>query len=498
MALPSYLVDASYEYKYNKLKSTNQHTDYDQFVTHMPSDFFRRGYVLDPENTTTLTPLPEQYAIMDAFAIRDSNGDFVYSDWIYSQCKKHGKTTLVAGILLWQSWRVPNGYVPIIANKIQQADSRLFRVIANTVSKHPVMKTYATRVRYKITLANGTIIEALPCNPEGEAGLNPTAIGYTEAWGIKTNKGIQMYSEMALSPTRAGQSFRITESYAGHSGESIPLENQYDNVVKPEYLINPDLELYANKRTGTIAYWGTKRLQAWQQGALADKYYAGEESRLSPNEFRRLHKNEWVSSEDVFVQPEWWNACKRASDAKPFIGANGVVIGIDAAVSNDCFAIVGVARQGDVVHELFTRVWTPAPGKEIDFLDVENAIVAYLKAYNVVCITYDPYQMKYMADRIKALGLVWVKEFTQGIPRLKADKALQDRIRNKQIVHTGFQTLTDHVLNANAKIDDDATKLRIVKRNDTKKVDACVALSMACAIATELNIGWNVRTKRNT
>lgn len=489
MALPSYLVDASYEYKYNKLKTTNQYTNYDQFTTHMPSEFFRRGYVLDPENNITLSPIPEQYAIMDTLAQRDSNGDFIYADWIYSQCKKHGKTSLVAGILLWQAWRVSNGYVVVVANDQKQADSRLFRVILNTVQKHPQMKAFAHCVRYKITLSNGTVIEALPCDPEGEAGLNPTAIGYTEAWGIKQAKGIQMFSEMALSPTRAGQSFRITESYAGHSNESLPLETMYNAVVKPEYLINSDLELYANPKAGIIAYWGTKRLQAWQQGALAEKYYAGERARLTPNEYRRLHHNEWVTSQDTFCSPELWELCRAKSRTELTDGRNGVIIALDAGVSNDCFAMVGVGRQGDVIHELFTHIWQPSAGREVNFIEVERVVIETLKKYYVVCLVYDPHQLKHMADRLEQLNIVFIDKFIQGTRRLEADKALYDRIRTRRLLHSGHEGLTEHVLNANAEVSKHEDRLRIVKRADAKKIDACVALSMACHVADRYNIG---------
>ncbi len=462
--------------------------DWQQFATYMPSDFFRAGNVLDPEDNTTLGPLDEQYAIMDAFAERDNNGDFIYADWVYSQCKKHGKTTLVAGILLWQAWRISRGYVPIVANDQRQADSRLFRVILYTVQNHPIMKQFAKVKRYHIELANGTTIEALAQDPEGEAGVNPTAIGWTEAWGLKHKKAILMFGEMALSPTRAGQAFRIVESYAGHSGESVPLENLHGAVVNPDCLVDADLELYANPKAGIIAYWGTKRLQPWQQGAIGARYYANQEATLTPKEFRRLHHNEWVTSEDVFCQPEWWQACLVSANELTH-GHNGVVLAIDAGVSNDCFAIVGVARQDDIVDVVYTKVWQAPVGGKISFTDIEKELVAYLKAHHVVCLTYDPYQMEHMAERIKSLGMVWVNDFKQGAPRLESDKALYDRILTRKLRHAGNAVLTEHVLNANAKVDDGENKMRIVKRSDTKKIDACVALSMACYVASSLNIG---------
>jgi phage terminase large subunit-like protein len=81
---------------------------------------------------------------------------------------------------------------------------------------------------------------------------------------------------------------------------------------------------------------------------------------------------------------------------------------------------------------------------------------------------------------------LWFKEFSQGSDRLVADKELRDSILHRRIVHAHEDGLTRHVTNANARTEGE--HLRIVKRAEHLKIDACVALSMANSEARRLNL----------
>ncbi|NJL53940.1 hypothetical protein HC928_01455 [bacterium] len=414
---------------------------------------------------------------------RDDAGRFRFSTMVYSAPKKSGKTTIAAGLVLWQAWRIGRGACYVVGNDLKQADNRLFRVIEYTVTHHPAMRNMAKVRNYNIALANGTTIEALPIDPRGEAGMNPTNITFTEMWGAKGSKAELMWTEAVLSPSRAGHAFKLIESYAGHVGESVILERVHQGIVQPSYLVDPDHELYANDATGTGAYWCTRRTMPWQTGLEAERYYASEAAEKTDMEFRRQHHNEWVSSTNTFVPPEWWHACR--GDIPAYNGQS-VVIGLDAAVSNDSFAIVGVIRDGERVIVLFTRVYKPDNGP-LDFGTIEADLRQMLIDYNVVCVTYDPYQLHDMATRLKREMAIWFKAFNQGSPRLTADKALHDRIRDGALTHDGGLALTEHILNAQQKADGDS-KLRIIKRSPHLKIDAAVALSMAADTIGRLNL----------
>lgn len=434
-----------------------------------------------PETGKPIELHPEQQVVIRAMFRRDERG-FLYSTMVYSSIKKSAKTTIGAGLALWQAYRIANGEIYIVGNDLKQADNRMNKAIRYCIENNPQMAD-AKITRLTTSLPNGTRIEAVPVDAAGEAGSNPTGIFWTEAWGAKKKKHEEMWSEMALSPTRQGESFKLVESYAGHIGESLILERLHKAVVKPENKLDDSIspELYVHGRT--IVYWNTRRYLFWQ---IDNKeYYEQEELEKSPQEFRRQHHNEWTSSEDVFVPIEWWRACQ---GELPSLGQyQSVVVGLDAAVSNDCFAINAIFRNEEQTFVLYNRVWYPPPKGQIDFSQPEAEIRRLAQDYNVVEFAYDPYQLHDMATRLRRDGVGHFREFNQGQDRLKADKRLYDTIRDRKIVHSGEPDLFEHVRNANQKSDGD--KLRIIKRSEDLKIDACVALSMANERARYLLIG---------
>lgn len=455
----------------------------DPLVTEDVADFIGQ-HMFIPETGRALELHPEQTAVLNAMNTRDSNGDFRYSTWIYSAPKKSAKTTIGAGVALWQAWRVPYGEVYIIGNDQKQADSRMAQAIRYCVEHNPAMagRVKVATSKYTIKLDNGTRIEAIPVDPRGEAGMNPTGLFWTEAWGAVGKAAELLWTEAALSPTRAGQSFKFVDSYAGFTGESLLLERLHHGIVtngEPHAALP---EVYT--RGGSIAYWCTRRFLPWQSNDAAAAYYAQEALEKTPSEFRRIHNNEWVTSENVFVPSEWWDACR--GDVPTLDKRTPMVLAMDAGVTSDCFALVGVSRLGDTVAVRYAQAWKPNGGK-LDFALPEAEVRRLCREYNILCVAYDPYQLHDMATRLGGEGVAWMYEFKQGEARLKADKLLYDMIRERRIVHNGDATLTEHVKNANAKTEGD-NRLRIVKRAEHLKIDLAVALSMATERATALNL----------
>ncbi len=203
---------------------------------------------------------------------------------------------------------------------------------------------------------------------------------------------------------------------------------------------------------------------------------------LTDQERRVLMDAEWedIDNGQRFLEDMlWWDAC--VEQLPPLGPREALVLAMDAGVSNDCFAIVGVtrhpARPADVAVRL-VHVWEPK-GQKLDFAGPEQYVRNLCKQYNVKCVTYDPYQLHDMATRLYRERVAWFDEFQQGAPRLEADKQLLDLILAKRLAHDGNPTLRQHVQNADRAFDAETRKLRIVKREMSLKIDACVAASMA-------------------
>jgi phage terminase large subunit-like protein len=61
-------------------------------------------------------------------------------------------------------------------------------------------------------------------------------------------------------------------------------------------------------------------------------------------------------------------------------------------------------------------------------------------------------------------------------------------IQERRIVHGGEPDLREHIGNANAEIDPEERKIRIVKRSELLKIDLAVAMSMANNEIMRLNL----------
>lgn len=416
---------------------------------------------------------------------RDERGLFIYNTVLWSWPKKSAKSCVVAAVADYTAEHGVNASIKLVANDLRQADSRVGFYIRESITRHPTRKgnIKITPSGYKMEYPSGAKIEMIPIDPSGEAGGNDDMIVYSELWGWKSKAHQRMWSEMTLSPNKFGNSQRWIDTYAGFSGESPILEQLYDVGVKQGVRIWDDLEVYENRAAKMLAVWVTKPMFPWQ----SNDYYAEQSNTLTPSEFRRMHLNEWVSSENAFVHPTWWDACM--GDVPPLEPYETLILSADAAVVGDCFALVAVSRRGDILYPRYVNVWKPQDGVPIDFALPEAEIRRLCSMGNVKQFCFDPYQMIDLSQRLKKDGVTWVSEFAQGQERAFADKQLYDLILARRIVHDGNEILREHITNANAKSEGDGKTLRMVKRSESFKIDAAVALSQACARALTLNIG---------
>lgn len=424
-----------------------------------------------------------QVACLRQALTRDENGNFPYSLVLWSDVKKSAKSTVAAAVALWLAWQTEWGSIKIVANDLKQADSRVAYYIRRAVELNPYM-SQVVNIKpsgYRVELPNHCVIEAIPVDPKGEAGGNDDAVFYSELWAAQNKAAQRLWTESTLSPTKFGKSFRWVETYAGYSGEAPLLEKLYQEGVKEGRQFDwagdfdPELEVYENKPARMFTLWNTVPRRPWH----TSDYHAQESAVLTPVEFQRVHRNQWVSSVNVFVPAEWWHAC-RDNNIPILVHDQPMIMGVDAAVSGDCFAVVLVAGRGDGLNYdiRYARAWKPPKGGKIDFTEPESEIRRLIEEYNILEMAYDEFQLADLANRLKQEMLVHLRVFRQGAPRARADKQFYDMIRERRIHHDGEHDLSEHVINANAQTDGD-NRLRIIKRSQELKIDLAVASSMA-------------------
>lgn len=429
------------------------------------------------DTTQPLTLIDAQARPLELFwTATDSDGLPQYKTLLWSWPKKSAKSSVLAAVCDYVADTQPRSSIKLIGNDLKQADSRIGFYLRESIrlGQKNGKRSKAIKITpsgYKIEYPNGSRVEMLPIDPTGEAGGNDDLIVYSELWGWKTEAQKRMWEEMTLSPNKP-YSRRLIDTYAGFDGGSPLLEPLYETGVKQGRQVWPDLEVYANDAAKILAVWVTKPMFVWQTPA----YYAEQVATLHPAAFDRMHRNKWVGDDNAFVPFEWWQACGQG--VPPLEQYEPCLIGVDAAVSGDCFGIVMVSRRGDKVYVRYARKWTPPQGGKIDFSEPESELARLCSNYYVLAITYDEHELHDFMTRfrIKYGKATW--EFEQGKKRLLADKMLFDMIREQRILHSNEPDLTEHVKNSNAAINKEDRTLRIVKRQETLKIDCNVAQSM--------------------
>jgi len=414
----------------------------------------------------------------------DEKDDFRYSTILWSWPKKSAKSSVIAAVVDYVAWNRPYSQIRLFSNDLKQSDSRVGFYLRENL-KQGARKNYVTikTSGYAIEYDNGSRVEMVPIDPSGEAGGNDDMIVYSELWGWKSKAHQLMWSEATLSPNKFGKSQRWIDSYAGHIGSSPILSMIYRAGVTEGQRVFDDLEVYANDNARMLSTWVTRPMLPWQIDEAGKAYYAEQSSTLLPNEFSRMHNNQWVSPAEQFVPLEWWLGCQGNI---PLLENNqSVILVADAAVSNDTFGLLALSGRGNTgeYDVRYARRWLPPHGGKIDFSEPEAEIRRMVDQWNCVLFVYDEYQLADMAGRFSREMLIHTYSFQQGRDRLIADKKLHDAIRDRRVHHSGEPELFEHLQNANAKLEGE-NKLRLVKRSDNAKIDLAVCLSMGLEMAS--------------
>lgn len=355
----------------------------------------RRFYIAS--TGTTIDLAPHQVAVLRFLFTRKPDGAFPFRTIVYSSIKKSGKSTIGGLVQQWFAETGPRGSeIYSVGNDLDQAKGRAFKETTRSLENNPLFDPNRDRIPGEWQLqktilrcmTTGTEIRAIAVDAKGEAGGAPALTVWTELWGFEHEDALRFWDEMTPVPT-IPDSLRLVETYAGFENESTLLYSLYSQGTVEGRRItagelaettgtplgafaespNPDdpVPIWVNPRAALAVYWDSglaARRMPWQQGDRGVEYYREQEETLLPNSFRRLHHNEWVTAESQFIKSEWWDACVDASlppldpgDRTP------CVVGVDAAVSGDCFAVVLVTRDPaahDQVAVRRCRVWNPA------------------------------------------------------------------------------------------------------------------------------------------
>jgi phage terminase large subunit-like protein len=459
-----------------------------------------------------LTLLPHQEKIFDeALQIDPDTGYFKYETLIYSAVKKSGKTACVAAVGAWYVEEVGGAGTEAycIANDLEQAEGRIMKDIKYHFQKRienrdPFLNNKNGRemhytdkntsiTLYNITLPNDSFIQALAQSYKSVAGARHAITLWDELWGSTSELSHRVWDEMTPIPT-IPNSLRVIGTYAGFENESDLLWDLYiQGVDSNEHeqgkavRIDDELPIYVNKRLFT--YWDHDPRMPWQ----TPEYYESQMDSLRPAAYLRLHLNQWVTSHEQFIPVEWYDIAAKSYHAPATLWDDHpfrhypITIAIDAGVKRDTTALVGVgydSKRGKV-GELFHKIWTPAPGDQVDLdATVERELIELYGKFNVVKITYDPTHLLQTMLRLKQKGFP-TEPFQQTRPNMiQASQLLYDLFKNHNLETYPDDEMRKHIQMAVAETT--SAGFRIVRNKASTKrhhVDGAIALAMACYAA---------------
>jgi phage terminase large subunit-like protein len=194
---------------------------------------------------------------------------------------------------------------------------------------------------------------------------------------------------------------------------------------------------------------------------------------MHESEFRRWHLGQWTAGEEAWINAPLWDSCAE----KPSLDtAEPTILGVDAAIRHDTFAVATVQKHKDTYHAEF-KIWEPAPGKEVQIELVVEFIREQCRKLNVTGVCFDPYFMHHAAQILENEGVPmyeWKQDNARMVP---ATRTLHEAVVNQKLRHGGDMTARSHALAAG--VYETERGLRIKKTAGSGPNDAVVALAMA-------------------
>lgn len=426
--------------------------------------------------------LPFQKRILRAAFPFDDNGKLPWQTIVWSCPKKSGKTAINAALTIWFAYtQEPPNEILVCANDLEQAQSRVFRAAAGMIRNNPALRESAEIQTRQIRLSNDTTILALASDVSSAAGSNQGLTSTDELWGYVSESSRRLFEELTPVPTRKN-SIRLITTYAGILGESQLLNDIYTQGVTQGERLLDDLPVFVNREAGCFMYWDNAPRMEWQ----TPEYYASQKKSLRPGTYARLHENKWVTATSIFLTPEIWDPCIDEG-LRPLLPTDKatVFIGVDAGLKHDNAAVVAVTRDPhdrDRVRLAAHRIWRPTPKAPLDIeATIEDFLRSLHRRYKIQEILCDPYQLHRSITTLERAGLP-IKEYPQTSGGTMAmGQALFELLNGKNLRMYPSDELRQQAMHTVAI--ESPRGWRIAKEKASRKIDAIVALSMACVSA---------------
>lgn len=430
---------------------------------------------------------PWQRQLLGHLLARRTDGRYRHRQALVGVARKNGKSALGAGLALYQLLMGPEGgEVYSCAGEKEQAKI-VFGTARRMVEMEPELAEVCRCYRDVIEVpATGSIYRALSAEAFTKEGLNPHAVLFDEVH-VQPNR--ELWDVMALASGARVEPIMVGITTAGVRTDSTGGDSlcytlyQLGKRVASGELDDPSF---------FMAWWepadpkADHRDEATQREAnpgfgdlVSAEDFRSAVLKTPEAEYRTKRCNQWVSTATTWLPAGAWDGC---TDARGVPDMAEVVLGFDGSFSNDSTALV-VVELGDVPHVDVVECWErPAeagPGWRVPIADVEDAIRAACRRWQVREIVCDPFRWARTYQVLEDEGLPIV-EFPQSPQRMiPATQRFYEAVLNSGLTHSGDPRLARHIDNCTIRTDRRGSRLDKDSKNSPRKIDLAVASVMA-------------------
>jgi len=224
------------------------------------------------------------------------------------------------------------------------------------------------------------------------------------------------------------------------------------------------------------------------------------------NEFLTKHLNVWVNADSAWMNMLQWDACGDPELQIERFAGKACVASLDAAFKKDLFAKIRLFREGPDYY-IFGRYYINAeltqqkgnehlaawvkegwirttPGNVLDIEAVREELLADTKAFQVIEVPYDPFQLQQFSIEMVEQGVPMVELRPTVMNFSPAMKEVEQLVASRRLHHACDPVLGWAIANVVCHRDAKENIYPRREKNDlAKKIDPAIALFMAMARA---------------
>lgn len=426
---------------------------------------------------------PWQLELLDELFLVDGDGKRVYREALIGLPRKNGKSSLASAIALHGLVASGEGGPEVYAAAGSADQARVvFQQAREYVEASPWLRTWLHPLRSAIRCnSNNGVFRVLSADGAIAHGLNPSLAVIDE---LHVHREAELYYALTTGVIAREEPLVVSITTAGYDRNTIcwelyergrALQAKGVDAMREAGFLFYWREAAPERKPGDRKGWMEANPSSWVTESLLEREY----ERLPEAVFRRLHLNQWTPSEDSWIRPGDWDACV----GKPVLDPEAPTwIGVDIGLKRDATALVWAQWHDDKLH-LGCDIRVPEPGNELSALENRARLKALSGRFSALReIVYDPWSFRESAEMLAEEGLPMV-EFPQTAARMApASEHLYELLKDHRVVHDGSDLLRRHVLAASAS--ETERGWRISKRKSKERIDAAIALAMACERAT--------------